>query len=521
MLYKWLKPLRVAIGLVFLLVTSFVFVDIYELATISQIKKVIYLQFVPSLLSFVQIASWATAGFLFVVLMTLLIGRFYCSSICPLGIIQDIITYVGRMFYNKKMFRKRRKPLNWLRYSVLCLAIIVTLLGFSTVLTFIDPYSIAGRFMTYLFRPSVIYANNELVARFAADGSDTYYRMDAMMPDLFMLSATLFFLVVIGLMAFFRGRLYCNTICPVGTLLGLVSKVSLFKIKIDQSKCSKCAKCMSVCKSECIDLKTQSVDHSRCVTCLNCLKICPDKAIDFKTLRLTKGNDTNVTTNKGRRDAIATIGLLAISSKLMAMANTEKSKTGHVLKFNEKKHAVSPPGSQSIVRFNSICTGCGLCVSACPNKVLRPAMKEYGWVGFMQPHLDFSVSQCSINCTTCGNVCPTGAIKPVTHEEKATLQMGKAIFVKENCIVFTDETNCGACSEHCPTKAVDMVPYKGNLVIPQVNPDICIGCGACEHPCPLPDDYKAIYIEGNAVHLKAQKPVEEKATQSVQEDFPF
>jgi ferredoxin len=119
-------------------------------------------------------------------------------------------------------------------------------------------------------------------------------------------------------------------------------------------------------------------------------------------------------------------------------------------------------------------------------------------------------------------VCPTGAILPVSIEEKQLTQLGKAVFVKENCVVYTDGTDCGACSEHCPTKAVNMVPYEGNLLIPEVDQNICIGCGACEYPCPLDAPHKAIYVNGNAIHQAAEKPEEEEQTTApVEDDFPF
>jgi len=128
---------------------------------------------------------------------------------------------------------------------------------------------------------------------------------------------------------------------------------------------------------------------------------------------------------------------------------------------------------------------------------------------------------CNYDCIICSQVCPTGAILPVTLENKQLIQLGKSIFVKDNCIVHTDKTDCGACSEVCPTKAVYMIPYEGDLFIPEVNNDICLGCGACEYACPtIP--YKAIYVDGNAVHLAAEKPEEEELTApSTEEDFPF
>jgi ferredoxin len=135
--------------------------------------------------------------------------------------------------------------------------------------------------------------------------------------------------------------------------------------------------------------------------------------------------------------------------------------------------------------------------------------------------MDYSASYCTYDCTICGDVCPTGAILPVGSVEKKTLQIGKTTFVKENCVVETEKTECGACAEHCPTKAVKMVPY-GNLHLPEIKNEYCVGCGACEHACPtIP--YKAIYVEGNKTHQVAQKRPEKKIKGEVnlKSDFPF
>jgi formate hydrogenlyase subunit 6/NADH:ubiquinone oxidoreductase subunit I len=186
---------------------------------------------------------------------------------------------------------------------------------------------------------------------------------------------------------------------------------------------------------------------------------------------------------------------------------------------------VSPPGSRSIEHFTSRCTACHLCVSACPSRVLAPSFLDYGVSGMMQPQMDFHAAHCNFDCTVCSNICPSGAILPLTKDQKRQTQMGVAHFVKENCVVYTDNTNCGACSEHCPTKAVHMVPYLNangrKLVIPEVNEKICVGCGGCEHACPT-RPYKAIWVDGNPVHKVAEKPIIEELKQpEPTEDFPF
>jgi ferredoxin len=147
---------------------------------------------------------------------------------------------------------------------------------------------------------------------------------------------------------------------------------------------------------------------------------------------------------------------------------------------------------------------------------------EYGLKGFLQPRMDYHTSYCDYDCTICTEICPSGALTKQDQKDKHTTQLGKAIFIKKNCIVFTEDTDCGACSEHCPTKAVNMVEFRSNLWIPDVDTDICVGCGACEHMCPT-SPHKAIYVDGNPVHLKVEEPKEEEVEMEVdqEEDFPF
>jgi ferredoxin len=158
----------------------------------------------------------------------------------------------------------------------------------------------------------------------------------------------------------------------------------------------------------------------------------------------------------------------------------------------------------------------------CPDQVLRPSITQHGLAGFLQPFQDFDISFCSYNCSNCSQICPTGAIQPISVEERKTVRSGVAEFFRGRCVVKTEGTSCGACSEHCPTQAVHMVPWKNGLTIPEVDADLCIGCGGCEFICPV-RPHKAIVVNGLRVHQRA-KPVpigKENTVREMEEEFPF
>ena len=166
----------------------------------------------------------------------------------------------------------------------------------------------------------------------------------------------------------------------------------------------------------------------------------------------------------------------------------------------ERENRIVPAGSGSIRHFASHCTGCQLCVAACPNQVLRPASDL---AAFMQPEISYERGYCRPECTRCSQVCPAGAIRPITPEDKSSEQIGHAVWIRKNCIVLTDGVECGNCARHCPSEAILMVPEDPenpeSLKIPAVNTEQCIGCGACENLCPA-RPFSAIYVEGNPIH---------------------
>ncbi|WP_243349951.1 4Fe-4S binding protein [Parabacteroides sp. FAFU027] len=509
---KTLKHIRRLLAILFFLPILLFFIDFTGLLPLF-LHKLLQMQWIPALMS-VQVG---VVGFLLV--LSLLFGRLYCSVICPLGVFQDIAAWKSRWF-KKKGRRYRfdyRKPNNILRYSLLALTVIVFLLGSSAVVVWLDPYSIFGRIITQLLRPLFIWANNGFSALFIKKGIYVIYGVSQNAFVVIPFIITSVFFVIVAVMSWFRGRLYCNTVCPVGTFLGLLSKLSLFKIEIEKSSCTQCSACEKRCKSQCIDSMAMTVDETRCVSCFNCLSVCKKGGVKYAFRYGKKQEAAPVSEiNSSRRTFMLTSGAV-VAALATAKAETLTGKKDEIL----SRKPIMPPGAGHLEHFNTKCTGCQLCVSKCPMHVLKPAALEYGISGIMQPRLAFSTHvYCNQDCTICSEVCPTGALTKLTVEEKRVTQMGIARFRKHKCVVYTDEKDCGACSEHCPTQAVHMIPYKNGLTIPQVTPDLCIGCGGCESICPV-RPYQAIYVEGNSVQVKAKKPKDAQKFEKKIDNFGF
>ncbi len=504
---KTLKTGRVILALLFFIPITCYFLD-YSGHVPDHLSKILHLQLIPALLS----------GFflivLFILLFTIFFGRIYCSTICPAGILQDIfIRLSGKGKKKTKKHFSHRSPYNIPRYSLLGICILLFLLRNNQLVSFLDPYSNYGRISANIFQPVIIGINNLLAMLLAKAGNYSMYYISIGHITLISLFASISILLIFALFSVFRGRLFCNTLCPVGSLLSLFSRFSLFRITFNESKCNNCGLCERSCKSECIDSKKQTVDISRCVNCFNCIPSCKKGGLEYRFYLATKKKE--IANTKSRRSFIVTgAGLIAGISILPSCKGIKKEGTF------QSKQPVVPPGAQNRKRFEETCTACHLCVLKCPSKVLKPAGMEYGFNYLLKPHLSYENSYCNYECTICSEICPNHALLPLTTEEKITTQIGVVHFNEDICVVKTEEKDCGACSEHCPTQAVKMVPYKGHLTIPHIEPDICIGCGGCESICPVRPQ-RAIIIIGNPEHQKVKKPEYEKVKEVEVTDFGF
>lgn len=511
MKFHFLKTIRVVSALLVFIPLLLYFCDFANILPPS-LHGLAHIQVVPAILA----GSAVILTGLF--LLTFLFGRVYCSVICPLGILQDIIAwFTGR---GKKKNKKRRwfayaKPQTVLRYSLLAVCILFLIFGITVPVLYLDPYSNFGRIAVNLFRPAVMEGNN-LVNRIALKFNNydfyhvTIYTITGLSSAIAVIA-----LLVTGVMALLKGRLFCNTICPVGSLLGIISKVSVFRIHLDQSKCTACGLCERACKSQCINSKEKTADNSRCVACFNCLDSCKTNGIKYQ-FAYKKTDEAYETSGRSRRSFLLT-GAGAMATLPFISARAKKGETADVTKLTP----VTPPGSKSLAHFKKHCTACHLCITHCPQQILKPAGFNFGWDYAFKPHLTFYESAfCNYECTVCSEICPNGAIERLTAEEKSVTQIGIARFDRARCVVYTDHTSCGACSEHCPTRAVKMEPYEDALTLPQVYDELCIGCGGCESICPV-RPVKAINIQAVDVHQTARKEKEEQFEEVDQDSLDF
>ena len=482
-----LRKIRIALAVLFFIGITLLLVGIGQQWWGWMAK----LQFLPSCLAgnFIVIGG--------ILLLTLLFGRIYCSVICPLGIFQDVVIWIRRQVglvankINVKRFQKAaqarkegketgpvstikpevkhfkfNKERRIVRYSVLALTLIAIFTGIQLFVALIEPYSAYGRMVRSIAG--------------LAEGQ-------SIVPVLLIVAAVT--LVIMAVSAWVWGRAWCSNVCPVGSVLGLVSRFSLFKIRIDESKCAECGRCGRGCKAACLDTETRTIDYSRCIDCFDCIGRCKENAISFGLKPKEKENKED---SQGRRAFIATTALV-LGAGSIAHAQ-EKRKDGGLAEVADKQvpersGRLVPPGAESAEDFYSKCTACQLCVANCPNGVLRPSTDIKH---LLQPEMGYEKGFCRPECTVCGDVCPAGAIRPVSKEEKLSIHIGFAKVNDELCI------GCAKCSTICPTGAILMVTEDGKKLATVVDTQ-CIGCGKCEFLCPV-RPISAITVNGLEEH---------------------
>ena len=385
----------------------------------------------------------ALAAVVVLAVSALLFGRIYCGAFCPFGILQDVVDFASR--------RKSAPVPNFAKTRLLIFGLSCGMLiaGWTAPFLLLDPYSNFGRIGAMIFSLT--------------------FSIGAATP-----------LLVVAALAVWKKRLFCTTICPVGTALGLLSKHSVFRLRLTD-RCVGCGTCVSVCPAGCIDLNRKSLDPERCLRCMNCIAACKLSAIHFSMSRPFGKADDAIPFSESRRAFF--INGTVLFAGLAAGVVLAKAGTAKLLEF-ARSFRILPPGAGDAERFISKCTACQLCTMNCPQGIIVPAPGGDGPVS-----IDFSKGFCKADCNLCSRICPTGAIRPVSLETKKKTKIAEAKFNPRVCIVFQEGTPCGRCARACPTGAIAL----RKTGAPRLNPKLCIGCGACQFVCPAEE--KAMRVE--------------------------
>ena len=348
--------------------------------------------------------------------VTFLFGRVYCSTLCPLGLFQEFLM----LLFRRKIPVQDNKPY---KYFVAAIVFGTLIAGTVCLVRLVDPYTLFGS---------------------AVSGA----------------CLGLSVLAVLAVLVWFRGRWFCSNVCPVGAVLGLVSKYAVNQVYIESDKCISCGLCAAKCPTGSIDFKNKTVDNETCVKCFKCMNGCRRSGI-----RYGRRVKPTVPFNPARRRLL--IGGAALAAFALAVKggiDWGKAVAGKV------KKVVLPAGAGSAEAFYNCCLNCNLCVQNCPMKIIKKANGDYGTV-----YLDYTDGFCDYDCHKCSEVCPSGALKGLTLSEKQKTQIGLAQIDEGICI------KCGLCVMKCPKEAIS----KQNEDFPHVSADACIGCGACKSACPV------------------------------------
>lgn len=471
---------------------------------------------------------------LVIIAVTMMLGRVWCNWMCPFGILHHFFGWIGNRRNTKAMIEVNRyRKIYAIKYYILAamlamasLWIVPTIIGApgkivaayeSKELTqtgparvfvaigrgfadsaeehkrdnstlqigLLDPIALTVRSMTTSVLPTVDKAT-EIVYTEPRE----YWQ------------AWIVGLVFIGFLVanWWIPRFFCRVVCPLGALLGVFSRFSLWRIDRDPVRCTDCDLCLKSCEGA--SDPHQDLRKSECFVCLNCIEDCPHDALSFRFLPRKASEVTYPAVGRRQLMLAGAFGLL-----FFPMAR----RSGGVRK-NFSRYVIRPPGSVAEDEFLRRCIKCDQCIRVCPTNVLQPAMFEAGLEGLWTPIMISKMGWCELNCTLCSQVCPTGAIREISiaeklgvgpFETKGPIKTGTAFYNQGRCLPWAMDTSCVVCEEVCPvspkaifTRNVDIVDRWGatiQLKRPFIDPVKCIGCGICEHECPVKDD-PAVYV---------------------------
>jgi len=436
-----------------------------------------------------------------VLILTVLLGRFFCGWVCPMGTAVDL----SDRFLVRKKKDEGQSPCRNLKYYLLGALLVGAL--FSAQVTYLfDPLSLITRTVIWVLVSPILMAARFLVdqgwiSRIAPSLTQTplipevqpYFRMN--------LVAALLFGGILALGLISR-RFWCRNLCPLGALLGLFSKWGLVRRQVKEGECLECRRCDRECKMGAILPNPRDYQATECIYCYNCVPICGPRSTAIPLSFSREGFHSKIDLKRRRLIGAFGMGLVWVG---LAKGDVGTKRAGNSPIKTSSPYLIRPPGSCAEAEFLDRCTRCGLCMKACPTNGLQPALTEGGLEGFWTPILVPRVGYCSQHCILCGQVCPTDAIQPFTEQEKNCLFIGRAAIDRSQCLVWAQDKECLVCDEVCSYRALYWKVVDGRRR-PFVEEVKCTGCGECENKCPI-QPHAAIRITsiGDLRHLSRKE----------------
>lgn len=506
----------------------------------------IFLEFDPLVGLSTLLANWTVYKSLilglFILIPTIFFGRFFCGWVCPLGTLNHWISEIPSERIKRKGAKKiesnRYKKYQRIKYYIFIIFIAGSLTGILQI-GLLDPISLLARSIGTVVLPMMHTGALGVLSLFKATGvpfimgsAQSAYEHFALVmlpfrPMVFntIFSLGLFFFLILILNRLFT-RFWCRAVCPLGAMLGFFSRYAIFGLEKDEKTCDHCNLCLISCQGADNPDVGYPWRQTECHLCLNCQAACPQNSLSFKFFpKAEKTKDNPPPIQKvdvtRRKFALSAVGGLALYPLF---------RSGDDFEANANPLTIRPPGSVNEATFLSRCIRCGQCMRVCPNNALHPTLLEAGVEGIWSPILIAKIGYCEPTCTLCGEVCPTGAILPMTVKDKVgdknkpPLRIGTAFIDRGRCLPWAMDKPCIVCEEWCPTapksiylKEETVINARGDEIVvkrPYVDPEHCTGCGACEFACPV-NDKAAIYItavgesrsEKNQILLERQRPV--------------
>lgn len=493
---KKIQKIRIAVQILFTFIFFYLLINAGETGVESFTYTDYFFYFDPLILLVNFLGTFKILPILLLSLiplvLTLVLGRFFCGWVCPFGAINQFFSWLFKKSKKENKIVDRR--LLKLKYLILIVVLVSALWG-THFAGWLDPFSLLTRSAATVVNPAVNYTLETAVKKGATDedivskGLKPIYNFSKKniltnkqrgYHQTFIIGGIFIFLLLMNL---YRRRFFCNYLCPLGALYGLLARVSIFNLKIND-KCIECKACARNCTYN--GSPYENYMKSECLVCYNCGSDCPKDAIDTVIALPKKENRTAI--DVGRRQVI---GSLASGIVVAALPKIGPRTRYKIHPFTR------PPGSAAEKKFLEKCIRCGECMQACPTNFIQPALFEAGVEGVWTPVLNPQTGYCDFKCNRCTQVCPTRAIEKLEIKDKQKFKIGTAVIDRDRCYTYADGYNCAVCEEHCPVpdkairfREVDTWNFEGKLVkVKQIYvvPDLCTGCGICQNVCPRSD----------------------------------